>query len=455
MKSKNLFFTVVLFSISYFSYCQLQQVNMQATSKWPQDFNGITTIDVYWENTGNVDAIARSWVEDAVENSWSKYANVKFNFKNQYYYSGNGIRISVSDTDWPHTKGLGMELNGVDKGMVLNFNFLGEYKCNGTREFCIRAISVHEFGHALGIAHEQDRLDCYCAAFSENYGKYGGYYVTPCDLGSVMNYCNPVWSNNGVLSEYDIQGIQTLYGAKLSTLSDQQNQGFSTAIDKLGENQIWENLFITIGDLQLMYNINAMNPEEIKTFKFASSGIYQYTITSESLHTNNLLYYGSGAGTVYVDKNKNYKLQVFAKSQTYPNFEIFLQIDDVSGEKFKSLGTEAFVFKTDAEAKKFLRNGERPVAKLILYHVAFEEYYMYADGAIMVYNKQNNSFFECAKQQAPVYKSWNGKNWAWSFQRYLSHGNHERYTVTTTGEIWSMATNGVLSQFGTVTNIDF
>ena len=33
------------------------------------------------------------------------------------------------------------------------------------------------------------------------------------DPSSVMNYCNPIYNNNGELSKFDVQALQTLYGA--------------------------------------------------------------------------------------------------------------------------------------------------------------------------------------------------------------------------------------------------
>lgn len=185
-------------------------VYMLKDSRWPTK-KGKVTINVSWDNFDLIDEKQRNWVKEAVENSWEKYSNVDFVGWTKAESFTKGIRIHVDDYSHPHVKNLGVALDGKQSGMVLNFNFLGKFKCyNFSNEDCIKFIAVHEFGHALGFAHEQNRKDCLCNELPQ--GGDGDFYVTPCDLSSVMNYCNPKWSNHGILSDLDISGLQIIYG---------------------------------------------------------------------------------------------------------------------------------------------------------------------------------------------------------------------------------------------------
>jgi len=71
---------------------------------------------------------------------------------------------------------------------------------------------VHEFGHALGLAHEQERNDAPICNDQRGTLPNGGQYrfVTAYDRFSVMNYCKDP-ANNNSLSAGDIIGLNSLY----------------------------------------------------------------------------------------------------------------------------------------------------------------------------------------------------------------------------------------------------
>ncbi len=181
-----------------------------STAKWANP-----VVPACWES-GVPNGPERGWVKSAIEASWNA-AGTRLQFIGFGNCASNavGIRIDVRDdgaNDGPHTQGLGNQLDRVPKGMVLNFTFhTWSPACaadEATREMCIRSIAVHEFGHAAGLAHEQNRPDTPGECTQPAQGGNGNLMLTPWDPHSVMNYCNPVYNNNGVLSELDKQGLR-------------------------------------------------------------------------------------------------------------------------------------------------------------------------------------------------------------------------------------------------------
>ncbi len=102
---------------------------------------------------------------------------------------------------------------------------------NNDLSWYFRHTVLHEFGHALGLVHEQERPDnwtptpgffpvvykpIYCGQKDAQAGiedfRSGGNYYTSFDKGSIMNYCANGNPNFGVLTPADVWGTQRLYG---------------------------------------------------------------------------------------------------------------------------------------------------------------------------------------------------------------------------------------------------
>jgi hypothetical protein len=188
------------------------QLTADSTALWGSS----PTINVCWENQS--DALSRQWVQEAVKYSWEINSAITFSGWGNCQPSDKGIRIQVSDT-WPKVDYFGTAIDGKTNGMILNFTFQVGFSCPApdyTHEQCIKYIAAHEFGHALGFHHEQNRSDrdttskCYQEKYQANIPNE--ILITSLDEDSIMNYCNPLWNGNGKLSALDIQGLRGIYG---------------------------------------------------------------------------------------------------------------------------------------------------------------------------------------------------------------------------------------------------
>lgn len=172
-----------------------------------------TNINVCWENPSSADESERRFVRRAAFETWQKHSRLTFTGWERCESTDQGIRILIADTG-PHVKELGRLIDGFPTGMVLNFAFENwGTSCRHDRDFCIYALAVHEFGHAIGFAHEQNRADAPEECRGEAQGGDPDLNITEYDLKSVMNYCNPAWNGDGKLSELDIAAVRTIYGS--------------------------------------------------------------------------------------------------------------------------------------------------------------------------------------------------------------------------------------------------
>lgn len=193
-------------------------------------------IFVCWMKLNPSQKMERQMVRDAIRRTWESASALDFGgdwpLCRQDAWE---IRIRTMPDDKEHhdvapsTDRIGSFLSekGTDYAMNLNFYWSG---CQGyTHEECVRWTAVHEFGHALGLTHENSRDDLpdVCAAWNiqfyaahpnMNRRPYPNIKLGPWDGESVMNYCelkiNGRWNNNGTLSKYDVEAIQLLYCPK-------------------------------------------------------------------------------------------------------------------------------------------------------------------------------------------------------------------------------------------------
>jgi hypothetical protein len=184
-------------------------------SVWPS-----RKVFVCWDNPSPQFSGEMEIVRTAVADSWEKFSALTFVGWKKCATVNEGIRITISD-EGPYTRGLGKNLQ-VGKGtaaggMVLNFtfkNWSSSCQAQDRKSMCIRSIAMHEFGHAIGFAHEQNRPDKPGECLQPAQGTNGDILLTPYDPESIMNYCFNTYTKNVGLSKLDISAVRQVYGSE-------------------------------------------------------------------------------------------------------------------------------------------------------------------------------------------------------------------------------------------------
>ncbi|MEN9809837.1 MAG: Astacin [Pseudomonadota bacterium] len=129
----------------------------------------------------------------------------------------------AADRGHPRVPVPGRKMRGKRANVIFNLSglhsdpFLGQMYDSlspiGRRNLALSS-SLHEFGHAIGLRHENVHPDNTCVGFDENL-EWGDNIVTPYNPGSFMQRCfyrnfdyetGIVWPNEG-----DLEGINRIY----------------------------------------------------------------------------------------------------------------------------------------------------------------------------------------------------------------------------------------------------
>lgn len=187
----------------------------------------------------------RTWIREAVQGSWAAVSGIRFDQWTTCSPSGeHDISIELDELGIGGKSQFGSASASAYPSMRISVEFPptgcaastcdDQMAANGKtrRQNCIEGIAMHEFGHALGLRHEQVHPDSTCSTEEVLDPVEHGLDGEPLwayDPSSIMNYCNGDMFTAPKLSAVDVRTINSLYPRQVIAFEHANYQGDSQA----------------------------------------------------------------------------------------------------------------------------------------------------------------------------------------------------------------------------------